>query len=117
MLLKYYSRCFSLKFHPNFIQIRVFSNCYYLKQKVSPHWLNVPVLLVIRSLSEKVGKEIVKRDDKRAKGKKLESEIGDFGVGQRKEVPNQRRSRCDNRTEEGIEMLWLQAQENNGNGV
>ena len=62
-------------------------------------------------------KEIVKRDDKRAKGKKLESEIGYFGVGQRKEVPYKGRSRCDNRTEEGIEMLWLQAQENNGNGV
>ena len=60
-------------------------------------------------LSEKVGKEIVKRDDKRAKGKKLESEIGYFGMGQRKEVPNQRRSRCDNRTEEGIKMLRLQA--------
>ena len=83
MLLKYYSRCFSLKFHPNFIQIRVFSNCYYLKQKVSPYWLYV---VVIRSLLEKVGKEIVKRDDKRAEGKKLESEIGDFGMGQRKEV-------------------------------
>ena len=60
-------------------------------------------------LSEKVGKEIVKRDDKRAEGKKLESEIGDFGVGQRKEVPYKGRSRCDNRTEEGIEMLRLQA--------
>ena len=54
-----------------------------MKQKVSPYWLYV---VVIRSLLEKVGKEIVKRDDKRAEGKKLESEIGDFGMGQRKEV-------------------------------
>ncbi len=44
------------------------------------------------ALSKKIRKEVVKRDDKGAKGKKLESKIGEFGVGQRKEVPYQRRS-------------------------